>query len=134
MKLAIVSDRKGGVLAAAVCRAHFGDDGSSWTDVAIEGRAVQPGVSRSARANSAGEVRSHMVDAPAFMDGLKADELPGALEKIHREMRLRVTQGRPELVEGPASGGEARWLGLAHLLLAAAIVLVLAALGYYFLT
>ena len=46
-------------------------------------------------------IRTHIVDAPAFMTQLPREELHRGLEQVHRSMTVHVENGRGVLREQP---------------------------------
>ena len=100
MKLAIVADARGEILAAAVCQMVFDNDRQQPRDVSLFARPLR-GMQCDVAAEAAKGIRTHIVDAPEFMTQLPREELHRGLEQVHRSMTVHVENGRSALRAQP---------------------------------
>jgi hypothetical protein len=98
MKLAIVSDRDGAIIASAVCQVIFDGDVSNPMEATVFGRPCPPEPGRfTIDGGPESGTRSDIVEAPAFMQDMKHDALHGGLQRIHESMRLHSADNQPVL-------------------------------------
>src|SRR6476469_6696095 len=88
MKLAIVSNRDGLIIASAVCQAFFDGELSRPVEVKLVAVPRRDACGSSTDANR--QIRSHIVDAPAFMETLKVEEQHLGLQRIHSSMYVEL--------------------------------------------
>lgn len=99
MKLAILSNADGVIIAAAVCQAFIDGDMSTPVEVALVGRSLGQQIgSRTSTAICRG-TSSHIVDAPSFMQEMCQEELHQGLERVYKTMSLQLVEGEPSLRE-----------------------------------
>ena len=97
MKLAIVSDTDGTIIASAVCQLFVEGDMSNPIEASIFGRPFPPTPGEVILEPPTSSIRTDVLDAPGFMQELDRAELHQGLKRIHESMRIRLVDDRAVL-------------------------------------